>query len=53
MTILDTNRRAAVVLPDNVLFEGGAGEVIRRKLLTDVDLHTMVRLPTGIFYAQG
>lgn len=53
MTILDTNGRAAVVLPDNVLFEGGAGEVIRRKLLTDYDLHTMVRLPTGIFYAQG
>ena len=53
MTILDTNGRAAVVLPDNVLFEGGAGEVIRRKLLTDFDLHTMVRLPTGIFYAQG
>lgn len=53
MTILDTNGRAAVVLPDNVLFEGGAGEVIRRKLLTDFDLHTMLRLPTGIFYAQG
>ena len=53
MTILDTNGRAAVVLPDNVLFEGGAGEVIRRKLLTDFDLHTMVRLPTGVFYAQG
>jgi type I restriction enzyme M protein len=53
MTILDTNGRAAVVLPDNVLFEGGAGEVIRRKLLTDYDMHTMVRLPTGIFYAQG
>lgn len=53
MTILDTNGRAAVVLPDNVLFEGGAGEVIRRKLLSDFDLHTMVRLPTGIFYAQG
>ncbi len=53
MTILDTNGRAAVVLPDNVLFEGGAGETIRRKLLTDFDLHTMLRLPTGIFYAQG
>ncbi|YAL83647.1 N-6 DNA methylase [Dermacoccaceae bacterium W4C1] len=53
MTILDTNGRAAVVLPDNVLFEGGAGEVIRRKLLADFDLHTMLRLPTGIFYAQG
>ena len=44
MTILDTNGRAAVVLPDNVLFEGGAGETIRRKLLTDFDLHTMLRL---------
>lgn len=53
MTILETNGRAAVVLPDNVLFEGGAGETIRRKLLTDFDLHTMLRLPTGIFYAQG
>ena len=53
MTILDTNGRAAVVLPDNVLFEGGAGETIRRKLITDFDLHTMLRLPTGIFYAQG
>ena len=53
MTILDTHGRAAVVLPDNVLFEGGAGETIRRKLLTDFDLHTMLRLPTGIFYAQG
>lgn len=53
MTILDTNGRAAVVLPDNVLFEGGAGETIRRKLLADFDLHTLLRLPTGIFYAQG
>ena len=53
MTILDTNGRAAVMLPDNVLFEGGAGETIRRKLLTNFDLHTMLRLPTGIFYAQG
>ncbi|OKH86170.1 DNA methyltransferase [Mycobacterium sp. ST-F2] len=53
MTILDINGRAAVVLPDNVLFEGGAGETLRRKLLADFDLHTMLRLPTGIFYAQG
>jgi type I restriction enzyme M protein len=52
-TILDINGRAAVVLPDNVLFEGGAGETIRRRLLRDFDLHTMLRLPTGIFYAQG
>ncbi|MDQ6934370.1 MAG: type I restriction-modification system subunit M [Actinomycetota bacterium] len=53
ITILDINGRAAVVLPDNVLFEGGAGETLRRKLLADYDLHTMLRLPTGIFYAQG
>src|SRR4051794_24640253 len=53
MTVLDINGRAAVVLPDNVLFEGGAGETLRRKLLADFDLHTMLRLPTGIFYAQG
>jgi type I restriction enzyme M protein len=53
MTILDINGHAAVVLPDNVLFEGGAGETLRKKLLADFDLHTMLRLPTGIFYAQG
>ncbi|WP_223884633.1 N-6 DNA methylase [Micromonospora craniellae] len=47
------NGRAAVVLPDNVLFEGGAGETLRKRLLRDCDLHTMLRLPTGIFYAQG
>jgi type I restriction enzyme M protein len=52
-TILGINGRAAVVLPDNVLFEGGAGETLRRRLLRDFDLHTMLRLPTGIFYAQG
>jgi len=52
-TILEMHGRAAVVLPDNVLFEGGAGEVIRRRLLNDFELHTMLRLPTGIFYAQG
>lgn len=52
-TILDINGRAAVVLPDNVLFEGGAGETIRRRLLTDFDCHTLLRLPTGIFYAGG
>ncbi len=45
--------RAAVVLPDNVLFEGNAGETIRKKLLSDFNLHTILRLPTGIFYAQG
>ncbi len=53
MLMLKNGGRAAVVLPDNVLFEGGAGEVIRKKLLTDFDLHTILRLPTGIFYAQG
>jgi len=52
-TILDINGRAAVVLPDNVLFEGGAGETLRRRILRDFDVHTMLRLPTGIFYAQG
>ncbi len=52
-TILKINGKAAVVIPDNVLFEGGAGEVIRRKLLDEFDVHTLLRLPTGIFYAQG
>lgn len=52
-TMLKTTGRAAVVVPDNVLFEGGAGETIRRKLLQNTDLHTILRLPTGIFYAQG
>ena len=52
-TILDMNGRAAVVLPDNVLFEGGAGETLRRRLLKEFDVHTLLRLPTGIFYAGG
>ncbi|MCY4190580.1 MAG: class I SAM-dependent DNA methyltransferase [Rhodospirillaceae bacterium] len=52
-TMLKTTGRAAVVVPDNVLFEGGAGETVRRKLLHTTDLHTILRLPTGIFYAQG
>ncbi len=52
-TLLKMNGRAAVVIPDNVLFEGGAGETIRRKLLHECDVHTLLRLPTGIFYAQG
>ena len=47
------NGKAAVVVPDNVLFEGGAGETVRRKLLHECDVHTLLRLPTGIFYAQG
>jgi type I restriction enzyme M protein len=52
-TILKQHGRAAVVLPDNVLFEGGAGETVRRQLLQQADVHTLLRLPTGIFYAQG
>jgi type I restriction enzyme M protein len=52
-TLLKTTGQAAVVVPDNVLFEGGAGETIRRKLLENTDLHTILRLPTVIFYAQG
>jgi len=52
-SLLKPNGRAAIVLPDNVLFEGGAGETIRRKLLQECDVHTLLRLPTGIFYAQG
>ncbi len=52
-TILKENGRAAVIVPDNVLFEGGAGETIRRELLKQADVHTLLRLPTGIFYAQG
>ena len=52
-TLLKPNGRAAVVLPDNVLFETGAGETIRRELLHRCDVHTMLRLPTGIFYAGG
>ena len=53
MTILAPNGTAAVVVPDNVLFEGGAGERIRRRLLEEFDCHTLLRLPTGIFYRQG
>ncbi len=52
-TLMKTHGRAAVVLPDNVLFEGGAGETIRRKLLHECEVHTLLRLPTGLFYAQG
>lgn len=53
VSILKPNGKAAVVLPDNVLFEGGIGEKIRRKWLESCDVHTVLRLPTGIFYAQG
>lgn len=52
-TLLKQNGRAAVVVPDNVLFEGGSGEQIRKKLLHECDVHTLLRLPTGLFYAQG
>ncbi len=52
-TMLKTTGQAAVVVPDNVLFEGGAGETVRKRLLETTDLHTILRLPTGIFYAQG
>jgi len=52
-TLLKMNGRCAIVVPDNVLFEGGAGETIRRNLMKQFDVHTLLRLPTGIFYAQG
>jgi type I restriction enzyme M protein len=52
-TLLAINGVAAIVVPDNVLFEGGAGETVRRKLLAECDVHTLLRLPTGLFYAQG
>jgi type I restriction enzyme M protein len=52
-TMLKTTGRAAVVIPDNVLFEGGAGETVRQNLLKTTDLHTILRLPTGLFYANG
>lgn len=51
--LLQIDGRAAVIVPDNVLFEGGAGETLRRKLLKECDVHTLLRLPTGIFYAGG
>ena len=51
--MLKINGKAAVVLPDNVLFEGGVGEKVRRQLLHECDVHTILRLPTGLFYAQG
>ena len=52
-TLLKVNGRCAIVVPDNVLFEGGAGETVRKNLLHQCDVHTILRLPTGIFYAQG
>lgn len=53
VTMLRVDGKAAVVWPDNVLFESGAGETIRRKLLENCDVHTILRLPTGVIYAQG
>lgn len=53
MSMLNTTGKAAVVLPDNILFEGGVGEKVRQALLQKTDLHTILRLPTGIFYAHG
>lgn len=52
-TMLKAGGKAAVVVPDNVLFEGGAGEIIRQKLMANTELHTILRLPTGIFYKPG
>ena len=52
-SMLKVTGQAAVVVPDNVLFEGGSGETVRKKLLENTDLHTILRLPTGIFYRQG
>jgi type I restriction enzyme M protein len=52
-SLLKIHGRAAIVVPDNVLFEGGAGETVRKKLLHECEVHTLLRLPTGIFYAQG
>jgi type I restriction enzyme M protein len=52
-TLLQVHGRAAIVVPDNVLFEGGAGEAVRRGLLRECDVHTLLRLPTGVFYAPG
>ena len=52
-SMLKITGQAAVVIPDNVLFEGGAGETVRKRLLETADVHTILRLPTGIFYAQG
>ena len=52
-SMLKDGGRAAMVVPDNVLFEGGAGEKIRRALLQRCDVHTILRLPTGIWYSPG
>ena len=52
-SLLKVHGRCGIVVPDNVLFEGGSGETVRRNLLQQCDVHTLLRLPTGIFYAQG
>ena len=52
-TLLSIHGRCAIVVPDNVLFEGGAGETVRKNMLQQFDVHTLLRLPTGLFYAQG
>ena len=52
-TLLKINGKAAIVVQDNVFFEGGASETVRKKLLAECDVHTLLRLPTGVFYAQG
>ena len=52
-SMLKESGRAAMVVPDNVLFEGGAGEKIRRTLLQRCNVHTLLRLPTGIWYSPG
>lgn len=52
-TMLNSTGKAAIVVPDNVLFEGGAGETVRHALLRKTNLHTILRLPTGIFYKSG
>jgi len=52
-SLLTIHGRAAVVVPDNALFEGGAGETVRKNLLKECDVHTLLRLPTGFFYVQG
>jgi type I restriction enzyme M protein len=52
-TMLKSDGQAAMVVPDNVLFEGGAGETVRKKLMATTNLHTILRLPTGVFYKQG
>jgi type I restriction enzyme M protein len=52
-TLLKIDGRAAMVVPDNVLLEGGAGEKVRRNLLQKCRVHTLLRLPTGIWYSPG